>query len=180
MDNYKKGKQVEDALDRNKIPIPNLPDDFVWMQVLNGSKMRNLLNFAMKAMDEGKPIVWTGSGPALGKAISCAEILKRKYKAHQISKVCYHKIEEHWDPCLPELDTLIVKREIPMIHIFISKEQLDINEAGYQAPGKYDAFWKSSSASQNQNKTNSSQTRKRAQLLKKFTTRDNNDPSSSV
>lgn len=44
--------------------------------------------------------------------------------------VLIFRIEDHWDPCSPELETLIVKREIPMIHILISKEQLDVNEPG--------------------------------------------------
>lgn len=33
MENYKKGKNVEEALERDKIPIPNLPQNFLWMQV---------------------------------------------------------------------------------------------------------------------------------------------------
>lgn len=34
MENYSKGKNVEEPLERDKIPIPNLPPDFLWMQVL--------------------------------------------------------------------------------------------------------------------------------------------------
>lgn len=34
MDNYKKGKNVEEPLEREKIPIPNLPSNFLWMQVI--------------------------------------------------------------------------------------------------------------------------------------------------
>lgn len=33
MENYSKGKNIEEPLERNKISIPNLPDDFIWMQV---------------------------------------------------------------------------------------------------------------------------------------------------
>ncbi|KAL0268431.1 UNVERIFIED_CONTAM: hypothetical protein PYX00_010383 [Menopon gallinae] len=130
MDNYKRGKQVEDVIDRDKIPIPNLTKDFVWMQVASGSKMSNLLDFAIKSMEEGKQVVWTGVGASVGKTISCAEILKRKFKGHQITKICYSKVEDHWDPCNPELETLIVKREIPTIHILISRQALDVNESG--------------------------------------------------
>jgi hypothetical protein len=35
MENYYKGKNVEEELDRNKIPIKDLPDNFLWMQVSN-------------------------------------------------------------------------------------------------------------------------------------------------
>lgn len=33
MENYHKGKNVEEPLERDKIPIPNLPENFLWMQV---------------------------------------------------------------------------------------------------------------------------------------------------
>ncbi|EEB13796.1 Ribonuclease P protein subunit p25, putative [Pediculus humanus corporis] len=92
--------------------------------------MRNLLEYAINVMKDGKSVVWTGVGPSLGKAISCAEILKRKYNAHQISKICYNKVEDYWDPCLPQLETLIVRRDIPTIHILISRDKLDDAEPG--------------------------------------------------
>lgn len=33
MENYFKGKNEEELLEREKIPIPNLPPNFLWMQV---------------------------------------------------------------------------------------------------------------------------------------------------
>lgn len=33
MINYRKGRNVEDELTRNDIPIENLPEDFLWMHV---------------------------------------------------------------------------------------------------------------------------------------------------
>lgn len=33
MDNYKKGARIEEVINKDKIPIPNLPNDFEWMQV---------------------------------------------------------------------------------------------------------------------------------------------------
>lgn len=33
MENYYKGKNVEEELERDKIPIKDLPDNFLWMQV---------------------------------------------------------------------------------------------------------------------------------------------------
>lgn len=56
-----------------------------------GSKIRNLLDVALKGFVEKGAIVWTGSGTAISKTISCAEILKRKHKAHQITKISYKK-----------------------------------------------------------------------------------------
>lgn len=35
MMNYRKGRNVEEELTRNDIPIENLPEDFLWMHVSN-------------------------------------------------------------------------------------------------------------------------------------------------
>lgn len=40
-------------------------------------------------------------------------------------------MEEYWDPIIPELDQIIVKRKLPMIHIVLSIDPLDENELGY-------------------------------------------------
>ncbi|KAK7794690.1 hypothetical protein R5R35_008021 [Gryllus longicercus] len=133
MENYRKGKNVEEQLEREKIPIPGLPSEFIWMQVSGGSKMRNLLGYAMNAFQDQKAIVWSGSGPAVSKTISCAEIVKRRYKhVHQINKICYRRVEEYWEPLLEDLDPLVVVRDVPTIHILLSKEPLDSEEPGYQ------------------------------------------------
>lgn len=33
MENYTKGKNVEEQLERAKLPFQDLPEDFLWMQV---------------------------------------------------------------------------------------------------------------------------------------------------
>lgn len=54
MENYTKGKNVEEELERSKIPIKDLPENFLWMQVgysaiLNSKKIycRHLINASM-------------------------------------------------------------------------------------------------------------------------------------
>lgn len=42
MENYRKGRNDEEPLEKLKIPIPDLPDDFLWMQA--STKLQNLLN----------------------------------------------------------------------------------------------------------------------------------------
>lgn len=142
MENYRKGKNIEEELSKEKIPIPNLPSNFTWMQVHGGSKIRNLLDVALAGFVEHGAVVWTGSGAAISKTISCAEILKRRHKAHQITKICYRKFEEFWEPLLPDLDELVVERDEPLIHILLSKDPLSTQELGYQAPGDIDASFK--------------------------------------
>ncbi|KRT81061.1 hypothetical protein AMK59_5203 [Oryctes borbonicus] len=91
MENYKKGKNVEEPLIKENIPINELPENFLWMQVRGGSKIRNLLSLAMEVFSEKQYVVWTGFGQSVGKAITCAEIMKREYKQplHQITRICY-------------------------------------------------------------------------------------------
>ncbi|XP_075237577.1 ribonuclease P protein subunit Rpp25 [Lycorma delicatula] len=145
MENYSKGKNVEEEWDKDKIPIPDLPENFTWMHVKGGSKMYNLLEYAISAYKETGVVLWSGSGAAVGKTVSCAEIMKKRHKGvHQINKICYRKVQEYWTPLRDDLDELVVTREIPTIHILLSKEQLNNKEPGYQAPNTRNTFWKSS------------------------------------
>lgn len=40
------------------------------------------------------------------------------------------RVEEFWDPLNPELDQIVVKRKLPMIHIYLSKDPLNTEELG--------------------------------------------------
>uniref|UniRef100_A0A8C5PSX7 Ribonuclease P/MRP subunit p25 like n=1 Tax=Leptobrachium leishanense TaxID=445787 RepID=A0A8C5PSX7_9ANUR len=143
MENYQKGKVVEKEVE---VPIPGLPSDLIEMKVKDGSKIRNLMGFALGRMEAEhvRQIAFSGSGKALGKVITCVEIMKRKIQdMHQITKICFKEAEEIWEPIVPEvgLDALTVKRNIPAIFVLLSKDQLDVKEPGYQAPASYDTLW---------------------------------------
>jgi len=142
MENYEKGevKTVEDDLS-------SLGLDFhasvIHMKVSSGSKIKNLMGYALKKYKEPevKQVTWNGSGLAVTKAISCAEIMKRKFKdIHQVNKVRYQRVEEYWEPKIPDLERLKVNRDIPAITILLSKEPLDESTPGYQAPGPIESF----------------------------------------
>lgn len=93
MENYSKGENVELPLELSDVPIKNLPNELVWIKVKPSSKMTNLIDFAVKSLKENKLQLWSGIGPAVGKTISCAEIVKRRCKnLHQITKIAYHKL----------------------------------------------------------------------------------------
>ncbi|KAI8435107.1 hypothetical protein MSG28_003498 [Choristoneura fumiferana] len=153
MENYFKGKNVEEELERNKIPIKDLPENFLWMQVKGGSKMTNLLSHVTGILEDkaATAVVWTGSGVGISKAISCAEIIKRQFSIeHQVTKLTYKKVEEFWEPKVDGLETIIVKRQIPVIHILLSIEVIpDTNQIGYQTlSGK--KFWQKDQANSSQ------------------------------
>ncbi|XP_032888211.1 ribonuclease P protein subunit p25-like protein [Amblyraja radiata] len=143
MENYQKTKTTELPCPQ---PIANLPKDTIEMKVKESSKIRNLMGYAIAKMesDSTKEILFTGTGKAVSKTISCVEIMKRRIKGlHQITKLFYKQVEELWEPIVSEagLDSLTVKRNIPAICILLSKDELPTNEPGYQPPGSFDAFW---------------------------------------
>ncbi|VVD03549.1 unnamed protein product [Leptidea sinapis] len=127
MDNYFKGKNVEEELERDKIPINGIPENFLWMQVKGGSKMSNLLTHASGILEDKATsvVVWSAVGVAIAKCVSCAEILKRQLAIpHQVTKLVYLNVEEFWEPKVEGLETIVVKRQIPAIHILLSLEEL--------------------------------------------------------
>lgn len=93
MENYKKGKNVEEELSKEMIPIEILPEKFLWMHVKGGTKLTNVVEFAQNAIKSGeyRSIVWSGSGGGVAKTISCAEIMKRDFKLHQVTRLAYQK-----------------------------------------------------------------------------------------
>jgi len=143
MENYKKGKNVEEELTEDRIPIEILPEKFLWMHVKGGTKVSNVVEFAEKAFNSGKhrSVVWSGSGGGVPKTISCAEIMKRNYELHQVTRLVYQKIEEYWDPLLKDLDPIVVTRRVPAIHIFLTLDTLDPKIPGYQKAKAPTTFW---------------------------------------
>uniref|UniRef100_A0A1A7YG44 Ribonuclease P/MRP 25 subunit-like n=1 Tax=Iconisemion striatum TaxID=60296 RepID=A0A1A7YG44_9TELE len=168
MENYSKARTVERP---SVCPFTDLCPDTPEVRVKDGSKIRNLLRFALSRMEgnpsraeeeeeaqptpeEGsqkppgrplcKQIVFTAIGKGVSKAITCAEIVKRRLKGlHQVTKLTYSSVLEVWEPLEPSagLDSLTVSRNLPGIWILLSREPLDSNQPGYQAPGRYDALW---------------------------------------
>ncbi|XP_035785713.1 uncharacterized protein LOC118463326 [Anopheles albimanus] len=134
MMHYKKGKNVEQELSQEQIPIEVLPEQFLWMHVKGGSAVSNLTEYAKKALTDGthRSVVWSGSDGGVGKTISCAEILKRDFELHQVTRICYRKVEEFWDPQQEGLEQIVAKRNIPCIHILTSLDPIDPGTPGYQ------------------------------------------------
>ncbi|XP_028986175.1 ribonuclease P protein subunit p25-like protein [Betta splendens] len=172
MENYSKARTVEQP---SVCPFSGLAPDTPEIRVKDGSKLRNLLRYALSrmevkapapeeqgrvppgegAMDVGgqgealgralcKQVVFTSVGKGVSKAITCAEIVKRRVKGlHQLTRLLYSAVVEVWEPLEPGagLDSLTVSRNVPTIWILLSREPLECSQSGYQAPGCYDALW---------------------------------------
>lgn len=169
-------------------PFSFLLKDTPQIRVKDGSKIRNLLRFALSRMelktetktgsrprlgpqpgseeqgpDQSSPdqtesqvspesgsgpenhcVVFTAVGKAASKAITCAEIVKRRVPGlHQVTQLAYSSVLDSWDPldqglCL---DSLTVTRKSPCIWILLSAAPLDRCMLGYQTPGRHDDLW---------------------------------------
>ncbi|XP_013877661.1 ribonuclease P protein subunit p25-like protein [Austrofundulus limnaeus] len=169
MENYSRARVVEQP---SVCPF-SVSSDTPELRVKHGSKIRNLLRFALSRMDAdprpaeegegaqpeggsqqgqqeapGRPpctqMVFTSTGKGVSKAITCAEMVKRRVKGlHQLTRLTYSTVLEVWEPREPTagLDSLTVSRNLPTVWILLSREPLDHSQPGYQAPGRYDALW---------------------------------------
>ncbi|XP_062327187.1 ribonuclease P protein subunit p25b [Osmerus eperlanus] len=146
-------------------PFPGLPAGVLEMRVKEGSKIRNLMGFAMSRMqgERGevpggaamgvsargggvggglRQVVFTGSGRAVTKTITCAEIMKRKVGGlHQMTKLRYKGVREVWESQEGGASEMTVHRTVPSISILLSKDPLDPQEPGYQPPETLSALW---------------------------------------
>lgn len=136
-------------------PFPGLASGVLEMRVKEGSKIRNLMGFAMARMQgsEGgnaagvsggghRQVVFTGSGRAVTKTITCAEIMKRKVGSlHQLTKLRYKVVKEVWESTEGGASEMTVHRTVPSISILLSKDPLDPQEPGYQPPETLSALW---------------------------------------
>ena len=54
--------------------------------------MRNVLKYAIEHFPNHGTIIWSAAGSGIGRAISCAEIFKKKHPdLHQVTKLRYIK-----------------------------------------------------------------------------------------
>jgi len=135
MENYVKAEEEEFV---PECSIEGTSEGTVVMRVKPGSKTKNLVQFAEKKLsaESVSQIIWEGSGDAIQKTISCAEIMKKKFNhsLHQITRLASVTIVETWNPRLDGLDAIRVKRLLPLVKILLSKDPLDADACGYQGP----------------------------------------------
>uniref|UniRef100_A0A3Q3IM33 DNA/RNA-binding protein Alba-like domain-containing protein n=1 Tax=Monopterus albus TaxID=43700 RepID=A0A3Q3IM33_MONAL len=133
MENYSKARTVEQP---SVCPFPDLHSDTPEVRVKDGSKIRNLLRYALSRMEEGgTTIVFTATGKAVSRAITCAEIVKRRLKGlHQLTRLLYSTVVEVWEPLEPAagLDSLTVSRNLPAIWILLSRTASNVSPQGRQ------------------------------------------------
>ncbi|KAL7980405.1 hypothetical protein Chor_014734 [Crotalus horridus] len=145
MENFRKVKSSEQG---SPLPFSDLQPHVVEMKVKEGSKIRNLMGFAMAQMEkeEIRQIVFSGCGRAVTKTITCVEIMKRKLGGlHQVTRLQYRTLVEVWENQGPRAEGppehLTVHKNVPSIYILLSKDLVDPNQMGYQAPSHSSSLW---------------------------------------
>ncbi|XP_061671331.1 uncharacterized protein LOC133498476 [Syngnathoides biaculeatus] len=146
-------KKVCRTEEHSPCPFPGLTPGTLEMRVKEGSKIRNLMGFAMARMQGEKglcgggesglrQVVFTGSGRAVTKTITCAEIMKRKVGSlHQLTKLQNKVVKEVWENTEQGTSEMTVHRTVPSISILLSKDPLDPQEPGYQPPETLGTLW---------------------------------------
>lgn len=80
-------------------------------------------------------VVIAATGNALTKAVTSAEVIKRRFKGlHQVTKLGSQEIIDEYEPLEEGLDKVSETRNVPFVEIKLSKEPLDIADKGYQPP----------------------------------------------
>merc|ERR1712029_960168 len=141
MDHYCKGKNQEELLSKDSVPISNLPEEFSWVEVTGSTRIKNIIGNLGKMLRQDKFLVLSGSGQSTSKVVSIAEILKRRHKYIQERiELGERVVQEFWEPKDEDegLDTLVVTRRIPTIHVL-----LDVSKKTTWSPDEelYEAWW---------------------------------------
>merc|ERR1719181_2668316 len=80
-------------------------------------------------------VVIKATGNALTKAVTTAEVIKRRFKGlHQITNIGSTEIVDEYEPIEEGLDKVTQTRNMPFVEITLSKDALDTKDKGYQAP----------------------------------------------
>jgi len=117
------------------------------VRITQQGKPRNYITYAMNLLahgsrgTDGNPhgvdqIVLKAMGRAVNKAVTIAEILKRKAPLHQITELSSVELMDIYEPLEEGLDVVESKRYVSCMTITLSKSPLDTTNIGYQVSAK--------------------------------------------
>ncbi|EEC45182.1 hypothetical protein PHATRDRAFT_54956 [Phaeodactylum tricornutum CCAP 1055/1] len=109
--------------------------EFPEVRITQQGKPRNYISYAMNLFSDGSPtIVLKAMGKAINKAVTIAEILKRKMFLHQINSLSSVEMIDVYEPVEEGLDLVTNRRFVSCMKIILSLERLDSSHSGYQTP----------------------------------------------
>mmetsp|Transcript_14635 Transcript_14635/g.16274 ORF Transcript_14635/g.16274 Transcript_14635/m.16274 type:complete len:192 (-) Transcript_14635:399-974(-) len=107
------------------------------VRITQQGKPRNYISYAMTLFSEGSnAITLKAMGRAINKAVTIAEILKRKMPLHQITSLSSCEMIDLFEPLEEGLDVVTNRRYVSCMRITLSKEvsEIDKKNIGYQPP----------------------------------------------
>jgi len=107
------------------------------VKITQQGKPRNYISYAINLFDQGAhEISLKAMGRAINKAVTIAEILKRKLPLHQVTALTSSEIIDVFEPLEEGLDIVESKRNVSCMTIALSKTGagMDFNHIGYQPP----------------------------------------------
>ncbi|CAD2104424.1 DNA/RNA-binding protein Alba 1, putative [Plasmodium vinckei brucechwatti] len=113
------------------------PIDEDEMRITSTGRMTNYVNYGAKILGEEdkKSLKIKATGNAIGKAVTLAEIIKRRFKGlHQITKCGSTVIADQYVSGQDNSEHVIQEKTVSYIDILLSRDQLDVKDAGYQPP----------------------------------------------
>lgn len=118
-------------------PPPPSSSDSNEVRITQQGKPRNYISYSMTLLNEGSSeISLKAMGRAINKAVTIAEILKRKMPLHQITALSSSEIIDVFEPLEEGLDVVESKRYVSCITITLSTTGAGMNfdDIGYQPP----------------------------------------------
>ncbi|GAW83456.1 DNA/RNA-binding protein Alba 1 [Plasmodium gonderi] len=113
------------------------PIDEDEMRITSTGRMTNYVNYGAKILGEEdkKSLKIKATGNAIGKAVTLAEIIKRRFKGlHQITRCGSTVITDQYVSGQDNNEHVVQEKTVSFIDILLSRDQLDVKDAGYQPP----------------------------------------------
>jgi len=107
------------------------------VRITTQAKPRSCITTAMNMLASGNQHVeLKAMGKAINKAVTIAEILKRKMPLHQITALSSCEIVNVYEPLEEGLDTVVNQHYVSCLTITLSTDStdIDIHDIGYQPP----------------------------------------------
>lgn len=106
------------------------------LRVTQQVKPRSCITDAMNLLERNKYVELKAMGKAINKAVTIAEILKRKLPLHQITTLSSCEITNTYEPLEEGLDTVVNQHYVSCLTITLSEDstRIDANDIGYQPP----------------------------------------------
>lgn len=118
-------------------PKSSMMEDLCVVRITPQAKPRSCITTAMSILESGNNHVeLKAMGKAINKAVTIAEILKRKMPLHQITTLSSCEIVNVYEPLEEGLDTVVNQHYVSCLTITLSRDLkgIDVNDKGYQPP----------------------------------------------